>query len=216
MRNRVLTIALLLLTFSAPLAAQDRSKTYVAAVKADLIARGIIPNPQTDNCHAFQIVARVAWGLRAQGARLLTKTPAQNGCTWLGVRYSHDVITFADGWADLLRSAGPPANVNEPDWQWTASGPSAGAVAPFDLDAGTAPPVVTPPPDPVDPPLPPQILTELIAKLFLEVQQLRLNTEALMDALAKVRAEQSDSRIAHAHGLQGSLFGYPVVLKPVP
>jgi len=213
MNSRILTLAVLLLT-AAPLAAQDRSKAYVAAVKADVIARGIIPTPQTDNCHAFQIVARVAWGLRAQGAKLLTKSPAQNGCTWLGVRYSHDVITFADGWADLLRSAGPPANVNEPDWQWTASGPSAGAVAPIDLDAAAAP-VLTPPlGDP--PPLPPQILTELIAKLFMEVQQLRLNSEALMDALAKVRAEQSDSRIAHAHGLQGSLFGYPVLLKPVP
>jgi hypothetical protein len=228
--TRLLALSLLFLTLAASLAAQDRldalaarSGAFVQAVKNDLVQRGVIPTPQRDNCDAFQITARVAWRLRAQGARLIPKSAAQNGCTWLGVRYSHDAIGLNDGWVDLLVGAGPPQNVNGPAWQFTP-GPPAMGPAPFDLDAALAPPVVTPPVippvippvDPPLPPLPPQVLTELIAKLFLEVQQLRLNSEALMDALAQVRAEQSDSRTAHAHGLQGSLFGYPVLLKPVP
>ena len=90
---------------------------------------------------------RVAWQLRAQGAKLFRKTEAQNGCTWGGQRFSHDAIAFPTGWADLLVSAGPPANVNGPDWQWH---PGAIAVEdpalfapPFDLDP--APPIGTPP-----------------------------------------------------------------------
>jgi len=213
---RIAAIALLL---AAPAAAQTPNHlVLVQLTKAALVAKG---QAWTTNCDAAQITFRVAWVLRAEGAMLIRKSAAQNGCVWNGVKYSHDALQFPDGWADLLGSAGPPANVNTPSWQWTAGATNTADATkyapPFDPDAGSAPPVVTPPPvvDP-PPPLPPQVLTELVAKLFLEVQQLRLNTEALMDALAKVRAEQSDSRIAHAHGLQGSLFGYPVVLKPVP
>src|SRR6188474_2120392 len=108
MRQLVCTLALLL---AAPASAQTleqlatRSGAFVQAVKDDLVQRGVIPTPQVTNCDAFQITARVAWYLRAQGAKLIPKTPAQNGCTWLGVRYSHDAIAFADGWADLLVGA---------------------------------------------------------------------------------------------------------------
>jgi len=203
----------LALTLAAPATAQTRSAAFVAQVKADLIDRGLIPTVQGTNCDAFQITGRVAWALRDQGAKLIPKTAAQNGCVWKGAKYSLDAIAFADGWADVLVGAGPPQNENRPAWQFTASGPSAGAVAPIDLDAGAGP-VVTPPP--TDPVLPPQIVTELLAKLLMEVQQLRLNSEALMAALAAVRAEQTDSKIQHAHGLSGTLFGYPITLKPTP
>jgi len=206
-----ITIALLLVALAAtPVVAQDRDRldelaarsgAFVQAVKNDVVMRGVIPTPQRDNCDSFQITARVAWRLRAQGAKLIPKAAGQNGCTWLGVRYSHDAIALPDGWADLLVGAGPPLNQNQPAWQFTATGPSAGALAPIDLDAVLAPPVVTPPPvDPPLPQLPPQILTELIAKLLMEVQALRQDVAAM-------KAEQ-------ARGLSGQLFGYPITLKP--
>jgi len=213
--HSVIALALLV---AAPAAAQTPNhKALVELTKAALVAQG---QAFTTNCDAFQITARVAWVLRSEGATLIKKSAAQNGCVYLGQKYSHDALQFADGWADLLASAGPPANINTPTWQWTAGATNTADAtkfaAPVDLDAGAPviPPVVSPP---VDPPLPPQVLTELVAKLFMEVQQLRLNTEALMAALAQVRAEQSDSRVRWSHGLTGELFrGYPVTLKPVP
>lgn len=215
-RIPAIALALLLLT-AAPLAAQAptprNQKPLVEATKAALVAKG---QTFTTNCDAFQITGRVAWALKDQGAQLLTKTDAQNGCVWQGRKYSHDVITFATGWADLLRSAGPPANVNEPDWQCTASGPSAGAVAPIDLDAGSAP-VVTPPP--VDPPIvpPPAVLLELLGRVLLDLQQLRAEQAGTTDALAKVRSDLTDLRILWSHGLTGEIFrGYPITLKPAP
>jgi hypothetical protein len=114
----------------------------VSATKNDLLARGIIPAPQTNNGHAAEITWRVAWALRANGAKLFIKSVAQNGWTvetgpHAGQRYSHDTISFPDGWADCLVNAGPPANGNVPAWQWTAGPPPAsGTVAdPWDLDA---------------------------------------------------------------------------------
>jgi hypothetical protein len=110
---------------------QDQT-VLVKRIKDELIAKGKTFNT---NCDAFEITGRVAWALRDQGARLIVKTPGQNGCTWTnGVRYSHDAIAFSDGWVDCLVSAGPPLNTNGPSWSWTA-GPSTGPLAePFDLD----------------------------------------------------------------------------------
>jgi hypothetical protein len=212
------TLIALFLLVAAPAAAQHNHLALVQETKATLVARG---QAFATNCDAFQITARVAWALRAEGAVLIKKSAAQNGCVYLGQKYSHDALQFSDGWADLLASAGPPANVNTPTWQWTAGATNTADATkyapPVDLDAGTAPPVVTPPViPPVDPPLPPQIVTELLAKVFLELQALRLNQEALMEALGTVRAAQTDSWLSHAHGLQGDIFGYPIVLKPVP
>lgn len=216
----ILNILIALVLFvAAPAAAQTPNhKALVELTKAALVAKG---QTFTTNCDAAQITFRVAWTLRTEGAKLLVKSAAQNGCVWNGVKYSHDALQFPDGWADLLASAGPPANTNTPTWQWTAGATNTADAtkyaAPFDLDAGNAPPVVTPPViPPVDPPLPPQVVTELLAKIFLELQALRLSQEALMEALGTVRAAQTDSWLSHAHGLQGNLFGYPIVLKPVP
>jgi len=216
----IVTALLALLLVAAPAAAQHNHLALVQETKAALVAKG---QTFTTNCDAFQITARVAWALRAEGAVLIKKSATQNGCVYLGQKYSHDALQFTDGWADLLGSAGPPANGNVPSWQWTAgattTADAARFAAPVDLDAGAPviPPVVSPPVDPPLPPLPPQVVTELLAKLFLEVQQLRLNSEALMAALAQVRAEQTDSRILWSHGLTGEIFrGYPITLKPAP
>jgi hypothetical protein len=115
----------------------------VEQIKAELLARGIIPPNPTDNRTPFEIVSRLAWALRGQGARLIRKGPAQNGYTvergpHAGERYSHDAISFPDGWVDCLASAGPPANENRPVWGWTdavrdPSNPN--TAEPFDPDA---------------------------------------------------------------------------------
>lgn len=193
--------------------ATPNSKALVEQIKDALVAKG---QTFTTNCDAFQITARVAWALRSQGAQLFVKTPAQNGCVWNGVKYGLDTIAFPDGWVDILSSAGPPANTNGPQWDWHPGAPTGVLAPPFDLDAGT-PPVVPPPSvPPSDPGVPPPVPTEIIAQLFLEMQAVRMNTEALMDALAKTRSDLADLRIQAAHGLTGSVFGYPITLKPGP
>ena len=115
-------------------------------IKRDLLARGVIPPNPTDNRAPFEIISRLAWALRGQGARLIRKAPAQNGYTiesgpHAGERYSHDALSFPDGWVDCLASAGPPANENRPVWGWTDAvrdPNSANAAEPFDPDAPTA------------------------------------------------------------------------------
>lgn len=141
---------LLVLAVAAPAAAQHGSAALVAKVKTEALAAGRLRVPAQDNCDAFQITVRVAWALRAEGAKLFLKNAGQNGCTYYnGVRYSHDAIAFPDGFADVLASAGPPANENRPSWQFTAGGPPNPALVadPFDLDAGQEPPpiIVVPP-----------------------------------------------------------------------
>jgi hypothetical protein len=121
------------------------STALVAQIKADLLARGVIQPRQEDNGDAAEITWRVAWALRDKGAKLIRKSPAQNGWTaeagpYAGQRFSHDSIAFSDGYVDLLASAGPPANENRPVWQWKA-GVSPSVADPFDLDAREAPPV---------------------------------------------------------------------------
>jgi hypothetical protein len=50
-------------------------------IKADLLARGIIPQNPTDNRTPFEIISRLASALRGHGARLIRKGPGQNGDT---------------------------------------------------------------------------------------------------------------------------------------
>jgi hypothetical protein len=115
----------------------------IEQIKSDLVARGIIPANPNDNRAPFEILSRLAWALRGQGARLIRKNPGQNGYTvesgpFAGQRFSHDAISFPDGWVDCLASAGPPANENRPNWGWTDQlrDPNAANTAePFDPDA---------------------------------------------------------------------------------
>ena len=131
----------------------------LAQIKADLVARGVIPANPNDNRAPFEIISRLAWALRAQGARLMKMAPAQNGYTiesgpHAGERYSHDAISFPDGWVDCLASAGPPVNENRPSWGWTNVVRDPGAantVEPWDPDAAVAPPA---PPTPEVTPAP--------------------------------------------------------------
>jgi hypothetical protein len=126
----------------------------LSQIKNDLLARGVIPQNPADNRTAFEIVSRLAWALRGQGAKLIRKNPGQNGYTvesgpHAGERYSHDALSFPDGWVDCIANAGPPSNENRPSWGWTnavrdPNAPNLGD--PFDPDAGAA--VVTHPPDP--------------------------------------------------------------------
>jgi hypothetical protein len=134
----------------------------VTDVKDDCITRDIIPVPQEDNGDAAQITWRVAWELKSQGALLIKKSSGQNGWVaedgpYVGQKFSHDSLQFADGFADCLVGAGPPDNVNQPAWQWTDGPPPApgSCVVPWDLDADLEP---EPEPEPIPPviePMPP-------------------------------------------------------------
>lgn len=172
----------------------------VARIKADLVARG---QTFTTNCDSFQITARVAWELWSQGAKLILKRPEQNGCTWAGVRYSHDAIAFSDGWADLLASAGPPANENRPSWQWHAGEtfPADQLAYPFKMDAAPTPDPPTPWP-PAPPPSPGD-LSAVTATLLNVLLKTNENNERLR------RLETTQLR-----GLSGTLFGYTIRLIP--
>lgn len=183
MRKLVTLVLVLLIAAPIPAFAQDPSQSHadvVDRVKNDLMIRGVIPIPQRDNCDSFQITVRVAWELRAAGAKLFLKNAAQNGCTWRnGIRYSHDAIAFPNGFVDLLRDAGPPVNGNWPVWQWKATGPSNPATLadPFNLDEAAAPP----PPPPAEQLLPSTDLTPLLYRL-----DLLASTPA---ALARIEAQ---------------------------
>ena len=81
---------------------------YVGAVKAQLEAQGVnLLGP----CGAFQITKRVAWGLRARGAGLLSK-PGGNNCDG----YATDIVAWPDRAYDILSDGG---NTNGPNWNET-------------------------------------------------------------------------------------------------
>lgn len=84
------------------------SRDYIADVKAKLEAMGVnLLGP----CGAFKITKRVAWGLRAAGAGLLSKTGGNN-CDG----YATDIIAFKDRAYDILSDGGA---TNGPTWNET-------------------------------------------------------------------------------------------------
>lgn len=109
---------------------------HVAEVKADLIARGIIKDPQTTACEAFAICRETAYRLVHEfGEHVMLvaiKEPA-NGCDYKdGRRYRLDAIAYPGGqWIDCLGSGGPPANANIPRWGNTGTDPGAELVEPW-------------------------------------------------------------------------------------
>jgi len=202
-------------------------RTYlVAEVKQDLIARGVIPSPQTSNEHAFLITAATAWRLRHDGAKL-TRKASGNNHRYRGVDYSIDAVTFLDGWVDCLIKGGPPANLNTPSWQWHPAGPPApGTVAePFDLEA-VAPPVEDPPVDePVaDPVAAPPIAGDLVnlslqlANLARYVQLLAQQFQGINDSLARDRGliatQLAALQATQARGLTNRYVGALTVPPP--
>ena len=88
-----------------------RSAAYVAAVKAWLIDQGV---NLTGPCGAFAITRRVAWGLRDQGAGLLSK-PAGNNCEG----YATDIVMFHDAGGDIIDILGDGGHANTPMWSVT-------------------------------------------------------------------------------------------------
>jgi hypothetical protein len=122
------------------------SKQLVEQVKAALVAKG---QKWETNEDAFQITGRVAWLLRDQGAKLISKQPHQNGASVNGFKVSHDSIAFPNQrWIDCLQSAGPELNQNTPVWNPTGFS-SAMLVEPWDMDLAalwpTSPVVPAPP-----------------------------------------------------------------------
>lgn len=198
----------------------------VEFIKQDLIERGVIPNPQTTNCHSAEITIRLAWATRKQGAMLFAKTMAQNGCQKVGhPKVGHDAVAYPDGWVDILISAGPPANENRPTWDWHPGAPTGELVAPWDLDAGAERPPKPPDPELQTPPLETQALAEALRSVAENLQGLRadlallndvltLDTKVIGDALEQLQAEVAAIRETQGKGLGGSLFSYRVRLVP--
>jgi hypothetical protein len=96
----------------------------VARIKAELEARNVsLVGP----CGAFQIVKRVAWALRGEGAGLLAK-PGGNNCEGFAV----DIICYPDGRIfDILANGGGdedaagnpiPGTGNRPTWNPPSDG----------------------------------------------------------------------------------------------
>lgn len=120
----------------------DNHTALVAAVKADLVARGV---SLVGVCGAFAITQRVAWALKDEGAGLLRK-PVGNNCDG----FAADYIVYRNGQGfDILGDAG---GTNVPQWLDNGIDPTfiARWRAAIDLDA-----VATPPPPPTLEPLPP-------------------------------------------------------------
>ncbi len=117
------------------------SAAIVAAVKAELVAKGVsLVGP----CGAYDITRRVAWRLKDSGAGLLDK-PSGTNCDG----YATDIIAYQDGRiVDCLANAGGlelngqpiPGTGNDPAWQENAQlvDPSRWR-APHDPDADQVP-----------------------------------------------------------------------------
>lgn len=112
-----LALCVRLLAGAAPVFAQRPDHAdVVTAVKADLDARHM---DLAGACGAFEVVKRVAWQLRSEGAGLRAKAGG-SGCVWQGVLYAADIVSYPDGTnVDMLIDAGgsnvPAWNVYPPD-----------------------------------------------------------------------------------------------------
>jgi hypothetical protein len=88
----------------------------VARIKEELEARGV---PLVGPCGAFQIVKRVAWALRHEGAGLLAK-PQGNNCEG----FATDIIAYPDGRIfDVLTNGGGDEDASGNPIPGTGNGP---------------------------------------------------------------------------------------------
>jgi hypothetical protein len=112
----------------------------VARIKGELEARGVsLVGP----CGAFQIVKRVAWACRHEGAGLLAK-PQGNNCEG----FATDIIAYPDGriFDVLIKGGGDedaggnpiPGTGNVPAWQLSAAVDPSRYRAAFDPGDATA------------------------------------------------------------------------------
>lgn len=128
----------------------------VAAVKADLVARGVdllSPN-DTKPCNVFAITKRVAWQLRGEGIGYVKK--GGNNCEG----FSTDALMYRDGTViDTLVGSG---ETNGPTWNVVGTRPLSDWAAP--VDPGDTP---GPPPPPPTPPGPSVDLGPLLTRLDL-------------------------------------------------
>ena len=147
----------------------------VAAVKADLVARGV----DLSGVKAFEITKRVAWALRAEGAGVYFK----NYGNMTPDGYAVDIIEYPDGsYVDILGDAG---GANTPAW----------GIAPDKLDPGKYRPAFdpgdTPAPQPQPEPQPPApsvdvqaIVNDAVARINAHSDE---NTAKVIDAITKLR-----------------------------
>jgi hypothetical protein len=90
--------------------------------------QGLVPNgPEVTNCvwqfvrpnnsfTGLELVKRVAWLLRGQGAGLLRKDGGENIAQWLGMNFSSSRICFKDGHIYKLLGDAGPGGANTPGW----------------------------------------------------------------------------------------------------
>ena len=182
------------LLYATPALAQT---DLVARVKDTLVLQG---QTFTTNCDAFEITRRVAWLLRDQGAQLIGKTPAQNGCDFGNRKYSHDAIAFPTGWRDILRNAGPPVNEDAPTWELTGTDPNAPLYAPFDPGGVTDPPPILPPTQP--PVVVPEPITSLQEQILTELRQ-----HEAAEAIERVKAEEFRQAVGSEYAKVGKFVG---------
>lgn len=192
----------LVLFLATPLFAQSHPDV-VAAVKADLQARGV---DLSGACGAFQITKRVAWRLRDEGAGVLDK-PAGNQCEGRAVDIIiypggriFDILTDAGGSNGASWGAGDPVDASR--WRPVTSDPD-GGVAP--------PPVVNNPPPVGQPPvinIPPAQVLDLSAVLA-AIKDVRDAQERIYADDTNQRTDQTKAIVAAVNepGWFSQVFG---------
>jgi hypothetical protein len=70
----------------------------------------------TNSVGDFEVVKRVAWLLRGEGAGLLIKTGGENVVLWQGYSFSATRICFPDGRINKLIGDAGPGGGNSPGW----------------------------------------------------------------------------------------------------
>jgi hypothetical protein len=70
----------------------------------------------TNSVGDFEVVKRVAWLLRGQGAGLLIKTSGENVVLWQGYSFSATRVCYPDGHIYKLIGDAGPGGLNNPGW----------------------------------------------------------------------------------------------------
>lgn len=153
--------------------------------------------PITGPCGAFNITARVAYKLRADGWGLIHKNPGQNGCSHDSERYAVDAIMLHNGSViDLLINS---ETENIPAWQSVGSADVDLWRSPINLDSDV--PVPIPEPIPI-PPVPEK------CECKSELDSLKKTLDVVLLQVQAINAKEPPVYV-------GTLFGYRITLVPV-